>query len=428
MPYRKPRSQRWYTDRPMDTQEPANQQAKAAEEPGPRNVLNYASPGITQAVVLARFPEKWLAQLASLKLEAEGIGCFIVGERPPIGIYDDLSCLSVSSDDLPRAIEILSQTAARRYLTVLPSQLPPARVLPAMSCPKCGSTELGNIRRDGIVIAGIVLLAWLPLLGAQGALWFIGLSCIWAVLWLGDRPKQCRECGHRFDSRISSEENKMNRLTRAQVREVDRRAIEQYHIPGIVLMENAARAVAAQAESMLGESGGNNVLILCGGGNNGGDGLAAARHLHNRGLGVTIGLCTDPDAYKGDALINWQVVQAMGISVLKATPETIATDASDLIVDAIFGTGLNKPPRPPFDQIVAAVETAGKPVLAVDLPSGLDCDTGQALGPCINAAWTVTFVAEKVGFGNPSARQFTGEITVADIGCPRELIQAVITS
>ena len=111
----------------------------------------------------------------------------------------------------------------------------------------------------------------------------------------------------------------MIRLTRAQVREVDRRAVEQYHIPGIVLMENASRAVAEVAEMMLRKYNGKNVLLLCGGGNNGGDGLAAARHLHNRGMGVTIGLCTDPTTYKGDALINWQIVQAMNLPFLQAT-------------------------------------------------------------------------------------------------------------
>src|SRR5690348_5632177 len=105
----------------------------------------------------------------------------------------------------------------------------------------------------------------------------------------------------------------MLRLTRAQVRDIDRRAIEQYHIPGIVLMENAARAAANAACDLLrGECVGE-VLILCGGGNNGGDGLAVARHLHNRGADVFIALATDPAHYKGDAQTNWKIVQAMAI-------------------------------------------------------------------------------------------------------------------
>jgi NAD(P)H-hydrate epimerase len=218
----------------------------------------------------------------------------------------------------------------------------------------------------------------------------------------------------------------MIRLTRQQVRQVDRLAIEQYRIPGIVLMENASRGVADAAEAMLRDSGGRQILILCGGGNNGGDGLAAARHLHNRGFDVSIGLCTDPAGYKGDALVNWQIVQAMALPCFSASPDTILQSSAHLIIDAIFGTGLSQPPRPPFDQIAQAVNDSARPVLAVDLPSGLDCDTGQPLGPCIRAIQTVTFVAEKAGFVQEQARMYLGQVTVTDIGCPRELIERVL--
>jgi NAD(P)H-hydrate epimerase len=212
-------------------------------------------------------------------------------------------------------------------------------------------------------------------------------------------------------------------LTRKQVREVDRRAIEQYHIPGIVLMENAARAVAVCAWDMLGRRPGN-VLVLCGGGNNGGDGLAAARHLHNRGANVSIGLMTDPKKYQGDALVNWNIVSAMHIpaqpfeaGMLKEWPQ--------LVIDAIFGTGLSEAVRDPFPGIFSAVNGAGMPVLAVDLPSGLDCDSGRALGACIKANRTITFVAPKIGFAEADAKAFLGDVVVGDIGCPPELIEAV---
>src|SRR5687767_7517516 len=102
-------------------------------------------------------------------------------------------------------------------------------------------------------------------------------------------------------------------LTREQVRAVDRIAIEKYHVPGIVLMENAARGATEVALQMLGGRPNQKVLILCGGGNNGGDGLAIARHLHNRGHNVHVILCTNPTSYRGDALINWRIVEAMGI-------------------------------------------------------------------------------------------------------------------
>jgi NAD(P)H-hydrate epimerase len=214
----------------------------------------------------------------------------------------------------------------------------------------------------------------------------------------------------------------MRRLTREQVRAIDRLSVERYGIPSIVLMENAARAVADVAWDMLG-NGPAPVVVLCGGGNNGGDGLAAARHLHNRGADVTVGLLTDPGKYKGDALINWNVVRAMR---LPARPYELATlDGPALIIDAIFGTGLDKPPREPFGAVATAVNGSGVPVLAVDLPSGLDCETGTPPGACIRATRTVTFVAEKVGFTTEEARRWLGVVTVGDIGCPRELVDVV---
>jgi NAD(P)H-hydrate epimerase len=215
------------------------------------------------------------------------------------------------------------------------------------------------------------------------------------------------------------------RLTRTQVREVDRLAIERYHIPGIVLMENASRAVADEACDLLeGECCGQ-VLILCGGGNNGGDGLAAARHLHNRGAEVIIALATDPAGYKGDALTNWRIVQAMGFPVAPAEPALIERPGPLLIIDAIFGTGLDRPPRDPFPLLVKAIERTHLPVLAVDVPSGLDCDTGKPFGACIRATRTVTFVTEKAGFAEPQARHWLGDVVVGDIGCPVELIEEV---
>jgi NAD(P)H-hydrate epimerase len=216
-------------------------------------------------------------------------------------------------------------------------------------------------------------------------------------------------------------EREPRRLTVAQVREIDRRSIEEFHIPGLVLMENAARAVVEVAWEMLSAAPAP-VLILCGPGNNGGDGFAVARHLHNRSCDVQIGLFADPGRYKGDALINYQICQAMRFSITNATPELIDGTPARLVIDAIFGTGLNKRPVEPFANLVAALERKRVPVLAVDIPSGLDADTGVPHGACIRATRTVTFVAEKVGFSHAEARQFLGEITVGDIGCPRDLV------
>lgn len=213
------------------------------------------------------------------------------------------------------------------------------------------------------------------------------------------------------------------RLTRAQVREVDRRAIERYHVPGIVLMENAARALAAAAQGMLGAAG-DPVVIICGGGNNGGDGLAVARHLHNVGYQVELLLATDPAKYRADALINWNIAQAMRLPWRPAEPAHIRR--CPLIIDAIFGTGLDREPRAPFGDLADAINRSGSPVLAVDLPSGLDADTGRPFGKCVRATKTVTFVAEKIGFAQPGSEDYTGEILVGDIGCPREIIAEVM--
>lgn len=219
----------------------------------------------------------------------------------------------------------------------------------------------------------------------------------------------------------------MIRLTREQVRQIDAQAVGRYKIPGVVLMENAARAAAEVACQMLrGQTG--KVLILCGGGNNGGDGLAMARHLHNRALDVSIVLTSDPAKYQGEALANWEIVRAMNLPAKQFEMAALASPRLTLIVDAIFGTGLTKPPRDPFGSIVEAVQSAGVPILAIDIPSGLDCDTGRPLGPCIRATRTITFVAEKVGFAQPSAAPYLGQVTVGDIGCPREMIEQIAHS
>jgi NAD(P)H-hydrate epimerase len=217
----------------------------------------------------------------------------------------------------------------------------------------------------------------------------------------------------------------MLHLTRAQVREIDRRSIERYHIPGVVLMENAARAAADAACDMLDDNCVGEVLVLCGGGNNGGDGLAVARHLHNRGADVSLALTIDPAKYKGEAQVNWQIVSAMALPWEPAEPARIASTTAVLLIDAIFGTGLAQPPRDPFPAISAAVEQSRVPVLAIDLPSGMDCDTGHPLGSCIKATRTITFVAEKIGFAQPVAKPYLGEVIVGSIGCPRELIEQV---
>ena len=222
--------------------------------------------------------------------------------------------------------------------------------------------------------------------------------------------------------------NSTIRLTRAQVREVDRRAINDYHIPSIVLMENAAIHVVQVLKEITGSKP-LSVDIVCGGGNNGGDGLAVARHLHNASYRVRVLLAIDPEKYSGDALINYRVVDRMKIPMIPLTQilKHLASEEPRLIVDALFGTGLEQPPREESNLIINAMNDNSAPILAIDLPSGLDCDTGNPLGPsCVTAHTTVTFVAEKAAFANPRSKIYAHSVAVVDIGCPKEIITEVL--
>lgn len=212
-------------------------------------------------------------------------------------------------------------------------------------------------------------------------------------------------------------------ITRAQVREIDRRAIEEYGIPGIVLMENAGRGAAEVILQRCAGGEGTPIWIYCGGGNNGGDGYVIARHAHNRGAAVQVVAVTDPLRLAGDARIQSEIVRRMGLPIT-AFEEAGAPPAGCIVVDALLGTGAQGAPRPPMDAAITAINAAPAMRVAIDVPSGLDCDSGEAAGPAVRADWTVTFVAPKIGFTRPQARRHTGEVLVVDIGVPRELLAA----
>lgn len=209
-------------------------------------------------------------------------------------------------------------------------------------------------------------------------------------------------------------------LDRRSVRAVDRAAVEEYGIPGIVLMENAARALAAEALSMLGTAAaGGLVLVICGPGNNGGDGWALARHLHNEGVRPVVVVLGEPKE-GSDAAINCAACRAMRIEEIG--PERLDEHrGADLVVDAIFGTGLDRPPAGRAVDVIEWVNACGRPVLAVDVPSGLDADTGRPLGTAVRATRTVSFVGLKSGFLTPGAGTYVGDVVIGDIGAPREL-------
>jgi NAD(P)H-hydrate epimerase len=217
-------------------------------------------------------------------------------------------------------------------------------------------------------------------------------------------------------------------LDRRLARELDRRATEELGIPSIVLMENAGRG-AADILCRLGITG--QVLICCGRGNNGGDGFVLARHLDLRGYPVKVALWADPATLTGDADTNYHILLRAGIPIevyldVKDCKRLAAECASSAwVVDALLGTGSAGKPRPPIDQVIETINSSGVPVFALDLPSGLDCDTGEPAVPTIRASYTCTFAAIKRGFLAPAAKEYVGEVHVADIGIPRKLLEEV---
>ena len=218
-------------------------------------------------------------------------------------------------------------------------------------------------------------------------------------------------------------------ITRQQSREVDRRAIEEYGIPGLVLMESAGRGTT-DVLCRLGIDG--PVVICCGKGNNAGDGFVVARHLEIRGFDARVLLWAEPAELTGDAAANYAILAKteVPIEVFGGThdPERLARHlaVAAWVVDGLLGTGARGEPRPPLDAVIDQINGSGVPVLAIDLPSGLDCDTGEAARHTIRARHTCTFLATKPGFLTPGRGQYTGRVHVLDIGAPRRLVEEVL--
>jgi NAD(P)H-hydrate epimerase len=218
---------------------------------------------------------------------------------------------------------------------------------------------------------------------------------------------------------------KLRPLSRDEVRDVDRRAINELGMPGIVLMENAGRG-AAELLMSLGIDG--RVVVCAGRGNNGGDGFVIARHLENHGFDVRVLLFADSQKLEGDAATNFRILRAAGTPVFEyQTATKLDTWAADIrsaawVVDALLGTGMQGTVREPTATVIHHINNSGVPVFAVDLPSGLDCDTGQPLGVCVRAGHTATFVAPKLGFDSHGAQTFTGEVHIVEIGVPQSLL------
>jgi NAD(P)H-hydrate epimerase len=219
---------------------------------------------------------------------------------------------------------------------------------------------------------------------------------------------------------VKGESVSLTTISREEARELDRRAIEELGVPSLLLMENAGRGMA-ELLVRLGVHG--PVIVCCGKGNNGGDGFVLARHLALRGVPVRVFLFGRPEELTPDATVNYGILERAGFSIaIHAGPAVDgaalrqAFSGAEWVVDALFGTGLKGALRAPFDQVIAAINDSPARVLAVDIPSGLDCDTGQPLGPTIRARHTATLLALKKGYTNPAAREWLGQVHVLDLG------------
>ena len=212
-----------------------------------------------------------------------------------------------------------------------------------------------------------------------------------------------------------------------QMRELDRRAIRDFEIPSLILMENAGRSVADSALRMLrNRKKEKRIVIVCGKGNNGGDGLAAARHLINWGISVAVFITAgSEEALKGDAEINLKILKNAKANIQFLTDEASGLAAvatafrdADLIIDALFGTGLSKNLEMPYISIVKAINESGKLVLSVDIPSGLNGDTGKVMGIAVKADRTVTLARFKSGLLRGKGPRHAGIVELGYISLP----------
>jgi NAD(P)H-hydrate epimerase len=223
----------------------------------------------------------------------------------------------------------------------------------------------------------------------------------------------------------------MRLLDTAQMREADRRTIEDVGIPSVVLMENAGRQVVAAIEARFDSLEHWRIAVLCGPGNNGGDGFVAARVLAEQGLSVGVFLLGRAADVKGDARTTLASLRTLGHDVVEigdaAAWELHGSDVldADLIIDALFGTGLRGPLTGLAETIVADVNASPKPVVAIDLPSGVSADGPNVPGPAIDAIMTVTLAAPKLPLVLPPAEQLAGALVIADIGIPDAVIDAI---
>ncbi len=220
-------------------------------------------------------------------------------------------------------------------------------------------------------------------------------------------------------------------VTADEMREMDRQTIENFGLPGRVLMENAGRGAARVLMEKFPDLSSKRVAIAAGRGNNGGDGFVIARYLTQAGISVTVYLLSDSNRLTGDAADNFKLLGALGIPVKEITDENrfnqVKTEMAHyhIWVDAIFGTGLNSEVTGFFKAVIHYINELNRPILSVDIPSGLHADTGKPCGICIRASITVTFAFPKIGHILLPGAAYTGELHIIDIGIPPHVVKNV---
>lgn len=221
----------------------------------------------------------------------------------------------------------------------------------------------------------------------------------------------------------------MKLVTKKQMQEIDRRATAEFNIPSIILMENAGVGSFWALEEEFPNLGEATVTIFVGGGNNGGDGLVLARHLFNHAIKVKVYLLKEADKFSQDALTNLTIAKSIGIPIKEILNDEILEKekdnilSSDIIIDAILGTGISGEVTGFLSQVINFLNTTNKPIVAIDTPSGLDVDTGFPLGACIRANSTFTFGLPKIGLLLYPGARLSGKVSLVDISLPEQLLQ-----
>lgn len=220
----------------------------------------------------------------------------------------------------------------------------------------------------------------------------------------------------------------MKVATAAEMRKIDQIATQTFGIPGVVLMENAGVEIERKISDVLGEPENKMICVFAGKGNNGGDGFVAARHLHNQGAKVKVFLLCSKEMITGDAKINLDIISRMGLDILEVGSSRdwdkvkFVVTFADCLIDALLGTGFQGEVKGEMAEAIEIINQAGKLVVSIDAPSGVDLDNGQVRGVAVKATHTVTFVLPKPGLIIYPGADYVGKLTIADIGIPIRIL------